>query len=412
MFVFFLLALLALLFVLAPVWPSRGDARSVTGASQNTAREEAAVQSRAWYDQRMRELAEEEMDEAQRTELLDELASVLLAEYPNAEAPFDDKERSRAASKIPAFLARPANLLLITGALLVALAVGVYGQLGSFGASKIQGAQVVLALSPESDLELLQNWQARLTQWLDREPEDAQSWYLLGHAHLKQGAFNRAEGAFAQAHEYADSDVSVKFYWLQARYLDRQGVLDDRSRQLAQEILAIDPNSPQVLEMLAVAAISDGDAAAAITLLNRTLSSEQRPERVRATVDAIGALRSAHAQQGGSAAIQVNVQAAQETDPNSVVFVVARPIGGGMPYAVVRRPSWLLPFSVSLDDLVSMSPDRPLSQADGFEVLVRLSASGLAQAEAGDWQWQSEPLTLSGSEAGTPVLEAVLAPPS
>ena len=94
-------------------------------------------------------------------------------------------------------------------------------------------------------------------------------------------------------------------------------MLDDRSRQLAQEILAIDPNSPQVLEMLAVAAISDGDAAAAITLLNRTLSSEQRPERVRATVDAIGALRSAHAQQGGSAAIQVNVQAAQETDPNS-----------------------------------------------------------------------------------------------
>ena len=58
--------------------------------------------------------------------------------------------------------------------------------------------------------------------------------------------------------------------------------------------------------MLAVAAISDGDAAAAITLLNRTLSSEQRPERVRATVDAIGALRLAHAQQGGSAAIQVN----------------------------------------------------------------------------------------------------------
>ena len=252
----------------------------------------------------------------------------------------------------------------------------------------------------------------RLAQWVEGEPADAQSWYLLGHAHLKLGAFSSAERAFAQAHKYADSDVSVKFYWLQARYLDRQGVLDDRSRQLAQEILAIDPNSPQVLEMLAVAAISDGDAAAAITLLNRTLSSEQRPERVRATVDAIGALRSAYAQQGGSAAIQVNVRAVQPTDSNSVVFVVARPIGGGMPYAVVRRPSWLLPFSVSLDDLVSMSPDRPLSQADGFEVLVRLSASGLAQAEAGDWQWQSEPLTLSSSDVGNPVLEAILAPPS
>ena len=34
----------------------------------------------------MRELADEEMDEAQRTELSEELASVLLAEHPSAGA--------------------------------------------------------------------------------------------------------------------------------------------------------------------------------------------------------------------------------------------------------------------------------------------------------------------------------------
>jgi hypothetical protein len=42
---------------------------------------------------------------------------------------------------------------------------------------------------------------------------------------------------------------------------------------------------------------------------------------------------------------------------------------------------------------------------------VRLSASGLAQADAGDWRWQSEPLTLSGVESEQNVLDAVLAPP-
>ena len=411
MFVFFLLAVAALLFVLAPALSSWGQVRVTAGAPKDAARDEAAVQSRAWYDQRMQELAEEDMDEAQRTELSDELGSVLLAEYPSVEAPLDDQNVSAQRIVSSGFLARPANLLLITGALLVALAVGVYGQLGSFGASKIQGAQEVLALSPENDLEALQRWQTLLTEWLVEEPADAQSWYLLGHAHLKQGVFSSAERAFAQAHEYANSDVSVKFYWLQARYLDRQGVLDDRSRQLAQEILTADPNSPQVLEMLAVAAISEGNAAEAITLLNRTLNSEQRPERVRATVDAIGALRSAYIQQGGVTGIQVNVRAQQEVDPRAVIFVVARPIGGGMPYAVVRRPSWLLPFSVNLDDLVSMSPDRPLSEADDFEVLVRLSASGLAQAEAGDWRWQSKPLSLMDAETGQTVLDATLAPP-
>jgi hypothetical protein len=70
----------------------------------------------------------------------------------------------------------------------------------------------------------------------------------------------------------------------------------------------------------------------------------------------------------------------------------------------------LLPFSVNLDDLVSMSPDRPLSQAGDFEVLVRLSASGLAQAEAGDWRWLSEPLTQAGAADGQKVLNAILAP--
>jgi len=360
----------------------------------------------------MDELAEEDMDDFLRAELSDELASVLLAEYPSVEMSADDQTLNAKDARTPAFFTRPVNLLLITGATLVALAVGIYGQLGSFGVSKIQGAQVVLDLSPDKDLAALQRWQALLAEWLVEAPEDAQSWYLLGHAYLKQGAFSGAESAFAQAHRYANNDVSVKFYWLQARYLDRQGVLDDRSRQLAQEILAMDPNSLQVLEMLAVAAITDGNAAEAITLLNRTLNSEQRPERVRATVDAIDALRSAYAQRSGSAAVKVNVRAAQQANPKAVVFVVARPIGGGMPYAVVRRPSWLLPFSVDLDDLVSMSADRPLSQANDFEVLVRLSASGLAQAEAGDWRWQSEPLTLSGAEGEQNVLDAVLTPPN
>ena len=63
------------------------------------------------------------------------------------------------------------------------------------------------------------------------------------------------------------------------------------SKQLAKEILATSPNNQQVLEMLAVAAIGEGDAPTAITMLNRTLNTLQQPDRVRATVDAIRALR-------------------------------------------------------------------------------------------------------------------------
>ena len=97
--------------------------------------------------------------------------------------------------------------------------------------------------------------------------------------------------------------------------------------------------------------------------------------------------------------------------------MVARPVGGGMPYAVVRRPSWSLPFAVVLDDLVSMSPDRPMSQAETVEILVRLSATGTAEAAPGEWSWLSEPISMDQSSGANDALSmqnlnAILAPPS
>ena len=419
-FAFFLLALLALMFVVAPAL-----LRSFRGTGIRHS-EQAQASSRAWYEERLQAVEQDVLDEEDKTQLAEELAAVLLAEYPQVND--NTADANEAASEIssgesthhdlPSTLRKPANILLVSGALLVALALGVYTQLGSYGASKIQGAQVVLALSPENDSAELQSWQIALNAWLADQPDDAPSWYLLGHAHLKLGEFSQAERAFGQAHVFAESDVLVKLYWLQSRYLSQQGALDALSKQLAEEILAVNPNNQQVLEMLAVAAIAEGDAAAAITMLNRTLNTVAQPDRVRATVDAIAALRTSNVLLTNAHALQVAVNVADgvKANPHDTVFVVARPVGGGMPYAVVRRPSWLLPFSVTLDDLVSMSPARPISQADTVEVLVRLSAAGTAEANPNDWRWLSEPIALAkasdeASSSSLRNLNAVLSPP-
>ena len=54
---------------------------------------------------------------------------------------------------------------------------------------------------------------------LDQAPEDAKSWYLLGHVELKLSQPNAAAQAFAKTDALIENDVSVKFYWLQARLL-------------------------------------------------------------------------------------------------------------------------------------------------------------------------------------------------
>jgi cytochrome c-type biogenesis protein CcmH len=405
MFAFFVLAVLALLFVVAPA-----RLRQTRRGGQKH-REQAEANSRAWYEERLQAVEQDVLEEEDKTQLADELAAVLLAEYPPANGEVRSKDLT------PTFH-KPGSVLLFSGALLVAIALVVYSQIGSYGAAKIQGAQAIMALSPEDDSAELQRWQIVLSAWLADQPDDAPSWYLLGHAHLKLGEFGQAERAFAQAYGFAESDVLVKLYWLQSRYLSQQGAMDALSKQLAEEILTVDPNNQQVLEMLVLAAIAEGDAASAITMLNRTLNTVVQPDRVRATVDAIKALRASNTLLTNARAlrIEVNIADGVMANPRGTVFVVARPVGGGMPYAVVRRPSWLVPFTVTLDDLVSMSPARPLSQADNVEVVVRLSATGTAEASADDWRWLSEPISvaLADREQSSPFrqsLNAVLSPP-
>ena len=64
-----------------------------------------------------------------------------------------------------------------------------------------------------------------------------------------------------------------------------------------------------------------------------------------------------------------------------------------MPYAVTKRPALMLPFSVVLDDLVSMQSTRLLSQADSFEVVVRASESGTINRGSNELFWGSKPLS-------------------
>ena len=94
------------------------------------------------------------------------------------------------------------------------------------------------------------------------------------------------------------------------------------------------------------------------------------------------------------------------------LFVMARPVGGGMPYAVVRRPAEGFPRTIRLDDAGSMNPALPLSAASGVEVVVRLSLSGTAMAHPGDWEWHSEALAFDAG-ADVPIqLSAILTPPN
>lgn len=287
------------------------------------------------------------------------------------------------------------------------LAGFIYLQVGDPTADALVGARSVLTLADEDPA--LEKWLDVLEARVDARPEDAESRYLYGHVLLKQQRYARAAEAFASAHELVGDDVAIESYWLQARYLAANGEVDAQSVKIAERILERDPGNVPVLQLLSVHHAREGDFKASLQLLNRALGVV-RDDDSRATLLSFMEQIRVHVP-AELPAIEVKVQSAAGAPAQATVFVIARPVGGGVPFAVERRPVTMLPFQVRLDDLASMNPANLLSAAQQVEVVVRLSLSGQPAAAPGDWEWRSDPVQIAGMQQ-LAQLEAFLSPPA
>lgn len=349
------------------------------------------------YRNRLVELEGETQDNALRAEIRAELGAVLLMEELPAADPTASTDVSATEHQAGVWL---------MAVLIPVCALFLYMAVADPGLEEIRGAEEVLTLSVE-DGAALESWAVKLDQRTSQVHDDSKSWYLLGHTYLKLGRYADAAEAFATTVQLSGDDLNLQVYWLQARYMAAQGVLDGVSRSLAAKVLEQQPGMSVVLEMLAVDAFRGGDAEKSISLLNQAVAGSADIRQQASFAMAIGQVRKSLVEPPPG--VTVAVSAAAEVPPHATVFIIARPPGGGMPYAVVKRPAFLVPLEVRLDDLVSMSAARKLSAAPAYEVVVRLSLSGAAMAHAGDWQWQSEVLHPATNEIS--FLDAVLTPP-
>ena len=91
----------------------------------------------------------------------------------------------------------------------------------------------------------------------------------------------------------------------------------------------------------------------------------------------------------------------------STLFIYARAVQGPrMPLAVLRLPVGSWPVTFKLDDALAMSPELRLSQFKEVVVQARISRSGEAFPQAGDWVGQSAPLK-PGSQGVSLVIDRV-----
>jgi cytochrome c-type biogenesis protein CcmH len=184
---------------------------------------------------------------------------------------------------------------------------------------------------------------ARLAARLDKQPNDPQGWAMLARSYKVLG----------------DQANTVKTY-------EKAVAMSPDDKALAAEYS----------EVSAAFKKNDAEAGTAPATLPKSGPTAAAGQTVSGRVTLAAAL-------------------AKKVEPTDTVFVVARaPQGSRMPLAVLRKQVKDLPLQFTLDDSLSMSPAGKLSTAGQVIVSARISKSGNAMLEPGDWGGQTKPVAV------------------
>src|SRR5690606_35425120 len=158
----------------------------------------------------------------------------------------------------------------------------------------------------------------------------------------------------------------------------------DRTRQLFDSALSIEPNNPKALFYGGMLAINRGDRDLAADRWEALLALSPPPEIEQILRQRVAEWRGAAepapqvqaAASGRVVAVNVSLgrEAAAAVAPDATVFVIARdPEQPSPPIAAARRKVSELPLQVSLSDADAMLPGRLLSAFDRLEIVARVS---------------------------------------
>jgi cytochrome c-type biogenesis protein CcmH len=306
--------------------------------------------------------------------------------------------------------------------LIPSAAVILYARLGNPGAAGIGAASEArdaLEMPDRQLAPLVDN----LAQRMQSRPDDAEGWLLLARSYAALGRFADAADAYARADALIPDNADLLADYADVLAMAQGKRLAGKPAALIRRALALDPQHRKTLALAATAALEARDLDGALAYWRRLLA--QFPEGsgdARQINTIIAAIESAG--RDGKALPGAANKAPPRTDQGIVtrpppppagatiagridiapalaakvaltdtVFIFARAVDGPrMPLAVLRVPARELPREFALDDSMRMAPGVKLSTAGAVIVEARISKSGNALPQPGDFSGKSVPV--------------------
>jgi cytochrome c-type biogenesis protein CcmH len=267
---------------------------------------------------------------------------------------------------------------------------------------------------------------------IEKSGGTVQEWTMLGRAHKFMGNNLQAANAFAVALEKDGNNVQLMLERAEMLALVNNRQFNEESRALVLKASELEPDNPNTLWFAGVAEYQAMHYRKAIDHLRRLLPLAKGEEDVVKSVIAIVAKsREALVEAGedvpeltellgvdtmsaevksdqinvdeqqqpevnaSATSLQVTVDVSdavkQKFDENDVVFVYAKAKQGPrMPLAAQRLTLGALPVTIVLDDSMAMVDGMNLSAFEQLQVFARLSKTGSAIAQSGDFIGQQD----------------------
>ena len=273
--------------------------------------------------------------------------------------------------------------------------------------------------------EKLEAMAEQLSQRLEKEPQNAQAWVILGRIQRALARNEEADAALQKA---------LALEWNNDVTIERAGVLVQKNNgsfkgepwAIINSVLKSDPQNSNALLLAGSAAFSESRFKDALVYWEKVygLLPASSPDR-RGLAEAIDKARDSLGLPplspvvAGNAPLTAGAMAKLESDgterlsgrvtlaselaaqvsPNDTVFIYANAAEGPrMPLAIIRTTVDKLPYEFMLDDSLAMKQQMKLSQVKSVMVRARVSKTGNAMPQAGDFGVSVGPVAPGSAE--------------
>jgi cytochrome c-type biogenesis protein CcmH len=347
------------------------------------------------------------------------------------------------ASTVSPPLARskvPASWVVGMTAFVLAVGAGGYAWLGNPEATQAgpmgsamapQTVQAAASAPHSTEAAQILAMTESLATKLKADPQNPEGWAMLARSYAVLGRYEEATAAYKKALALRPEDARLHADLADALAVTQGRKLDGEPARLVAKSLSLDPANFKGLSLAGTIAFEKQDFKGAVELWTKALKNAppDNPDLVRQMT---GALEDARQRAGlpsvealkvkdtsavepvaasgaeVSGRVSLSKALAGKVSPEDTVFVFARAAQGPrMPLAILRKQVKDLPANFKLTDALAMSPQMKLSGFQEVVVGARVSRSGQAMPQPGDWQGQSGVVKLGDRQVQVEISEAV-----